>query len=96
MLALRPLTVKCPWRTSWRASARDVAKPSRYTTLSRRRSSSTSRFSPVRPFMCSARSIVRANCFSSRPYIRRTFCFSRSCTPKSENRARPWPCCPGG
>jgi hypothetical protein len=36
MLALRPFTVKWPWRTSWRASARDVAKPSRYTTLSSR------------------------------------------------------------
>ena len=24
-----PFTVKCPWRTSWRACGRDVAKPSR-------------------------------------------------------------------
>src|SRR5581483_388670 len=35
---LRPLTVRCPWRTSWRASAREVANPSRYAMLSSRRS----------------------------------------------------------
>src|SRR5512139_1264986 len=29
MSTLRPFTVKCPWRTSWRACARDVAKPRR-------------------------------------------------------------------
>ncbi len=31
-----------------------AAKPMRYTTLSRRRSSSWSRFSPVTPFWCAA------------------------------------------
>jgi len=53
----------------------------RKTTLSSRRSSSISRFSPERPFIALARSMVRANWRSSRPYIRLTFCFSRSCTP---------------
>ena len=28
-----------------------------------------------------ALAMVRANCFSTSPYMRRTFCFSRSCTP---------------
>ena len=35
--------------TSWRASERVAAKPMRYTTLSRRHSSSFSRFSPEEP-----------------------------------------------
>ena len=96
MLDLRPLTVKCPWRMSCRASAREVAKPIRKTTLSNRRSSRTRRFAPARPLIRVARCIVLANCFSSSPYMRFTFCFSRSWTPKSEKRERPCPCCPGG
>ena len=96
VMALRPSTVKWPCFTSCRASAREVAKPMRKTTLSRRRSSRISRFSPARPFMRVARCMVSANCFSSSPYMRLTFCFSRSWTPKSEKRVRPWPCCPGG
>ena len=81
IVALRPFSRKCPWRTSWRASAREVAKPMRNTTLSRRRSSSISRFSPVRPFMRVAAWRVPSNCRSSSPYMRFTFCFSRSWRP---------------
>jgi hypothetical protein len=81
MLAFLPFRRKCPWRTSCLASAREVAKPSRKTTLSSRRSSKVSRFSPARPLIRVARVIVRANCFSRRPYILLTFCFSRSWIP---------------
>src|SRR5437764_271272 len=35
MFTRRPFTWKWPWRTSWRACARDAAKPRRYTTISR-------------------------------------------------------------
>ena len=35
----RPFTAKWPWQTSWRAWAREVAKPIRNTTLSSRSSS---------------------------------------------------------
>ena len=50
-----PLMVKWPCRTSCRASAWLAAMPMRTATLSRRRSSSCSRFSPVTPFMREAR-----------------------------------------
>ncbi len=46
---LRPLTVTWPWRTIWRAWRRATAKPRRYTTLSRRRSSCCNSNSPVTP-----------------------------------------------
>ena len=49
MSTRRPLTVQWPWRTSCRAWRREAAKPSRTRTLSRRRSSRRSRFSPVTP-----------------------------------------------
>jgi len=46
--------------------------------LSSRRSSITIRFSPVTPFRRWARVKKILNCFSSMPYMRFTFCFSRS------------------
>ena len=61
----RPRSVKCPCRTSWRASAREGAMPSRYTALSSRRSSSASRFSPATPRMRLASSTTRRNWRSS-------------------------------
>ena len=44
-----PFTLTWPW-TNWRAWARLAPQPARWTTLSSRRSSSRSRFSPVTPF----------------------------------------------
>ncbi len=40
-------TITCPWATSWRALGRFGAKPSRWTTLSRRRSMIVKSCSPV-------------------------------------------------
>jgi len=52
----RPFTWMCPWPIICRASRREAPMPSRNTTLSRRRSRSFSRFSPVMPRSRSARS----------------------------------------
>src|SRR6187401_2985974 len=49
MSTRRPFTVQWPWLTSCLAWRREAAKPSRTRTLSRRHSSSRSRFSPVTP-----------------------------------------------
>src|SRR5690606_4953762 len=49
-----PLTSTPRCETSWRADGRVTAKPMRYTTLSRRVSSSCRRFSPVLPFRVEA------------------------------------------
>src|SRR5207302_7582102 len=85
-----------PWVTSWRACDRDFANPERYTVLSRRRSRLMSSVSPVAPVTSAARSNVFFICRSSTPYMRRAFCFSRSCSAKSETlRRRCW-CMPGG
>ena len=46
-----PLTSIDLWLTSWRDSARVPPNPMRYTTLSRRPSSSCSRLSPVEPLV---------------------------------------------
>src|SRR5207244_2289698 len=78
------------------AWAREPAKPRRYTTLSSRVSSRRSRFSPVEPTPREAFSKVLRNCFSSRPYARRAFCFSRSWSRYSLCLMRPRPCSPGG
>ena len=96
MFTFRPFTWKWPWRTSCRASFRVSAKPRRNTTLSRRSSSVWRRFSPVLPFAAAASWYAWRNPASRRPYIRFTFCFSRSWTPYSENLVLPWPCWPGG
>ena len=55
MFTRLPFTVKWPWRTSCRASARVSAKPMRKTTLSSRSSSSWSSVSPVLPLARAAR-----------------------------------------
>ena len=49
MSTRRPLIGQWPWRISWRAWRREAAKPRRTSTLSKRRSSRRSRFSPVTP-----------------------------------------------
>ena len=49
MSTRRPLMAQWPWRIIWRAWRREAAKPSRTSTLSKRDSSSRSRFSPVTP-----------------------------------------------
>src|SRR5256886_4698586 len=51
---LRPFTARWPWATICRPSRREAAKPRRWTTLSRRSSSSFRRFSPVTPLSRSA------------------------------------------
>src|SRR2546428_949678 len=86
----------CACETSWRACARDLAKPERYTVLSRRVSRLMSSVSPVAPVTSAARSNVFFICRSRTPYMRRAFCFSRSWSAKSETlRRRCW-CMPGG
>ena len=93
----RPFSSKWPWLTSWRAARRDTANPERYTTLSRRRSNSFNRFSPAKPSWARVASFIsRANCFSTKPYRRRTFCFSRSCVAyRLGLLCRPCACWPG-
>src|SRR5882762_260345 len=98
MSSTRPFTRMCRWRTSWRACFRDVAKPMRYTRLSSRLSRATSSASPVTPGSLIAPSNRLRNWRSERPYMRFTFCFSRSCFAYSDAlRRRPvdWPCWPG-
>ncbi len=50
-----PLTRMCPWATIWRAELRLTANPSRWTTLSKRRSRIESNCSPVFPTALVAR-----------------------------------------
>jgi fucose permease len=69
------------WFTSCAACDRLAAKWSLNTTLSSLCSNKVMRFSPVLPGTRAASLKVSLNCFSNRPYILLSFCFSRSCKP---------------
>ena len=63
MSTRRPLISQWPWLISWRAWRREAAKPRRTSTLSKRDSSSRSRFSPVTPSWREALFVVGAELF---------------------------------